>query len=830
MKSNLSSTRVVKVLLALTSLVILVQACLLLLNITVTSDKARRVLVEQLNVLTQREIIIDDKVEITVSLLPEIVVKGIHIKNVDGFGDDDFIYISKARVQISLIPLLTGDFVLDEIEADHAQIRLILDKEGNHNWTFDHLIHSAEATSRVDLKEPEKFNQGKRFSLGQLRLDDINIIFTDEADNRVIEQHIANLLVDIEDKSRPQAEISGTFQEHPYHFSFESDSLHDLASEQLWNLRGTGAIADSKAEMEANILLAKRDIEGSLDLNIKDINLGLLLEMSGIITGEDAASRTMNIHAEFKGDDLADALRTMELELLLHSGYLKWHAILKDEIRELTFNKIALQASWDKPVKLYLDGKIFDETVKLDFTTNHLHELVDGTDKLDVGVTAHVAGSDISLNGKVDLPVNRNMYQLTISFKGKDLEKLNRILNAELPPFNNYRLTGNISSNERGYIVRLDDATIGDTHFKATVVIDASSFKPFWSINLSSKQLQIKDFEFAESKIDQPNPATIKDSLTNTKASESSKYEPGRRLKDVVDNPRIHFDLNLDVENVLAGATELGSSTVKIKLRDDTLIVEDAVINVPDGKIISSASFMAENGKVSGAFQLDIDKFEYGAVVRYFRPDSPQGGVISADIDLQLAGDDFLRLFDEAEGKLDVALWPRNTRTKVFDLWATNLFMIILPEIRKKESRMNCMVALMDIEDGIMKEDFFGIDTTRVWMTGNINVDFKQESVKLSLYPRSKAARLFAVEAPIRAEGGFNDIHLVTNPVDITVAYVSFITSPLHVPARRIFDDKVPEDASEACERFFDRDYVKALKDKIEAEEQKEIDEWLESD
>lgn len=140
------------------------------------------------------------------------------------------------------------------------------------------------------------------------------------------------------------------------------------------------------------------------------------------------------------------------------------------------------------------------------------------------------------------------------------------------------------------------------------------------------------------------------------------------------------------------------------------------------------------------------------------------------------------------------------------------------------------MVALMDIDEGIMKEDFFGIDTTRVWMTGNINVDFKQEYVKLSLYPRSKTAKLFAVQAPIRAEGGFDDIGLITSPVDLTAAYVSFITSPLHVPARRIFENKVPEDASEACERFFDREYVKQLKVKLEAEEQKEIDEWLDSD
>ena len=85
-------------------------------------------------------------------------------------------------------------------------------------------------------------------------------------------------------------------------------------------------------------------------------------------------------------------------------------------------------------------------------------------------------------------------------------------------------------------------------------------------------------------------------------------------------------------------------------------------------------------------------------------------------------------------------------------------------------------------------------------------------------------------DSPIRAEGSLDDIRLNTNPVDLAFAYLSFITSPLHVPARRILGDSVPEDGSERCEQFFDRDYVKKLKQKIEQEEQKEIDEWLDSD
>ena len=477
---------------------------------------------------------------------------------------------------------------------------------------------------------------------------------------------------------------------------------------------------------------------------------------------------------------------------------------------------------------MHLDGKLFNEVIHIDFNTNRLAEFLDDIDKLDVDLKARIAESDIDVKGKLDLPVKKKLFWLDISLKGKNLEKLNRILNSELPPFNNYRLSGSISANEKGFIVKADDSSIGNTHFKTAIVIDTSSFKPFWTVNINSSQLQIKDFEFAETIIKIPDADTITASLKQ--AGGESTDGPGRDLKKLVNEPKMHFDLNLNVDNVLVGESDFGSSIIKLKLRDNTLIVEDAEINVQGGKIKSAAEFRIENNKVTGALKLDVDKFEYGAVARYFSHGSKQGGVISAKIDLKLGGKDFSRLFDHATGKLDVALWPRNNQTKIFDMWANNLFLILLPEIRKKESKVNCLVALMDLEDGIMKEDFFGMDTTKVWMLGNLNVDFSEEHVTLSLYPRSKTARMFAVQAPIRVEGSFDNIKLITNPVDITVAYFSFITSPLHVPARRVFGDKVPEDASEICEKFYDRAYVKKLKEQMEAEEQKEIDELLDSD
>ena len=212
-------------------------------------------------------------------------------------------------------------------------------------------------------------------------------------------------------------------------------------------------------------------------------------------------------------------------------------------------------------------------------------------------------------------------------------------------------------------------------------------------------------------------------------------------------------------------------------------------------------------------------------------PDSLVDGIISIRADLQLGGSDFTRLLDNANGELDIAVWPKNTKpTKALNLWTTNLYLILLPELKKKESYVNCLVGLMDLEEGRLKEQLFVIDTTKLWIYGNIHVDFKQERLKLSLFPQSKTARMFSLQTPIRTQGSFSDISLQINPVDIAGSYVSFITSPLYVPTRWVFGDKVPEDGSAVCEQLFDREYVKKLNADIESKAKEEVDEILRSD
>ena len=809
-------------------MLVVLQTVSVLTGLSFTSDTARNLLSEQIQILTQRDVHIDGEVRMTVSLFPQMIIERIHIRNHEGFGYEDFITLSEARVELSLLSLLTRNIHFADFVANQATIGFILREDGKNNWSFGHLLERSERDVEVGGQGVQE-TKGKRriVVIDRLVLTDITVTYTDLAGSRVINKHFSRLSIDVKDTPEPQAEIAGSMQAYPYEFTLKSDPLEKLSLNEPWNVRASGTIAGRDASMDAVIQLHDQGMEGSIDFKLEDINLGLLLEQTGIIEKETVVAKKLKIDIESTGADIREFIRNADIDLQLQHGYWRWQALPKDSVRELAFNSVAVLISWNKPVRLHLDGRLLSEVIELDFKTNKLSEFFDDKNILDIDLIAHVAGSDIVLKGTLDLPVEKKSFVLDISFNGNELEKLNTILDSEFPPFNDYSLAGTISANRKGFVVRADDASIGNTHFKATIVIDTSAFKPFWTINLNSRQLQIEDFEFADLGIEIPDAKAISSGLRSP--GESGEMA-GRGLERIVNNPKMHFDLNLKVENVLAGEAALGPSSFSLKLRDNTLILHDAEFAVPAGKIKSSLTFRSEDDQVKGTLQLDIDKFDYGAVTRYFKLGDEEGGVVSARIDLELGGRDFSRLFDHATGKLDVALWPRDTKTELFDIWANALFLIILPEIKKKQDRINCIVALLDLKDGIMNEDFFGIDTRKVWMYGDMHVDFRNEQLKLALYPRAKKAKLFALQAPIRAEGNFDNIGLTTTPVDLTVAYLSFVTSPLHVPVRRLLGERVPEDESRACEKLFDREYLKQLKERIELEEQKEIDEWLDSD
>lgn len=813
-------------LLTITALFGLLFAAVHYMNLSFTLDGARRILAEQIQTYTGRDVRIDGEVELTISLFPRLLVQRIHIRNHDDFNDEDFITIDEARVEVQLLPLLSGQLHLSDISADEAKINLLQKKDGSHNWSFD---NAAQASKPADTKtaDPDSKSGMSRFSVGVFQLTNVTIKYSDESRDQVIEKHLDQLLIDLNDKTEPRAEISGKVQGHPYAITFKSDALEVLPSGKPWLLHGTGHITDSQTDLKANVLLKNNEIISNVNITVENVNLGLLLDELGLISGQDALTEKIHIKAKLHGSNLAELYELAEISLLLDKGYWTLQSAETGQKQKLLFTKASSFTSWNKPVELHVDGELADKAIKIDFKTNRLFEFFDETKKLDVDLKANFADSYASMKGALDLPIKTKQFNLDITLNVKNLGKLNSIINADFPPFNDMSLSGNLIANTKGFVLKSAKVAIGDSQFQSSIVIQTNTAKPTWIISLYSQQIQLDDFLFDDWNIEQPNTAAEKDS--KQRYDERNALRLLRQLENLARNPRSNFDLNVKLDKVFSGETLLGKARYQFHLRDNAINLNNVDTEIPGGRITGSVSFEIEDDEVTGHATLNIDKLDYGITTRLFDPKSEIDGVISANVDLQLRGSDITRVLNKATGQIDIAVWPKNTKpARALNLWATNLYLILLPELKKKESLVNCMVGLMDMDEGKMKEELFAIDTTQLWIYGNINVDFEQEYVELSLFPQSKTARLFSLQTPIRAQGSFTDFGLLLNPIDLTETYISFITSPLHVPARRIFGDKISKDGSSICEQLFDREYVKNLKAETEKKEQKEIDSILE--
>jgi hypothetical protein len=202
----------------------------------------------------------------------------------------------------------------------------------------------------------------------------------------------------------------------------------------------------------------------------------------------------------------------------------------------------------------------------------------------------------------------------------------------------------------------------------------------------------------------------------------------------------------------------------------------------------------------------NVDRFDYGVLARRLDPESDMDGVMSLDIGLQSTAPVKAEIMANASGHFDFALVPDNFSAEVFDLWAVNLVSSIAAEVDKDEaSKMNCVVVRLGLEDGLLTEKAVFMDTTRMSVAGKVDIDFKSQEIDILMAPKAKRAEFFSLATPVKVQGSFDDFGMGVGKVRAARSAISFITSPIHVPIRRVFRKEIPADGREACELAWEK-------------------------
>ncbi len=130
-------------------------------------------------------------------------------------------------------------------------------------------------------------------------------------------------------------------------------------------------------------------------------------------------------------------------------------------------------------------------------------------------------------------------------------------------------------------------------------------------------------------------------------------------------------------------------------------------------------------------------------------------GYVDATLDLSGTGNTRREFLSSANGRVILVGGPGELGSRDLDLWAASLVRTMLSKEWKAQdvTRLNCVVARIDVQDGVARTDSILIDTQRITIAGSGTLDLDNEELDLLLKPNPKNATLVSLASPAHVTG-----------------------------------------------------------------------------
>jgi len=537
-----------------------------------------------------------------------------------------------------------------------------------------------------------------------------------------------------------------------------------------------------------------------LDVRSQQVDLGALLERVELFDGLEMTAGQFRLVLRLAGRSAREMMERSEFSATLREGLWRVRDANTGGVLAIGIDEGTITASRDDPMALTLDGKLDKVPLRMVLTTDSLASFGRPKERLSLDAGIEFPYLRLDLEGIAPLPVRRDNLSLGISVVGRRLSDANDFLDISLPPWGPYTMSGTFGSRPSGYYLEALEVAIGSSTLDGKLELLTSRKPPRLVVDLEAGSIQLDDFDTGVW-----SPLTGGGEEESNRGTDNGPAGSGNKGKDrAMLSPQVmrmlEGQVNIRVKEVLSGLDRLGNGNLEATLENGRFSVDPLMLAVPGGRVDLAFSLKPTAVDIALDAKAKIDRFDYGYLARRIDPDSRAAGLISVDVDLKTRGPRLADVMEGAYGGIDLAVWPKDMNAGIFDLWATNLLIEVLPSLDTGDgSKVNCVVALFGIEDGIMRPDSLFIDSTRVQATADGVIDFKNRTINFLATPQPKRPHLFSAQTPIQVEGKFSDFTYGVSPGSLLGTTIRMVTSPVVVPLQWMFVERAPADGEAAC-------------------------------
>jgi uncharacterized protein involved in outer membrane biogenesis len=531
---------------------------------------------------------------------------------------------------------------------------------------------------------------------------------------------------------------------------------------------------------------------------------------------EKEAAEPAASEAEAGGRKLAFA----ELEeLALRDIAVTWHDQATGERESLVVKECTGAAVAGEPIRLVIAGSVREEPFHVRLGAGHLADLLTARPEMPLDLELSIAGAllEIGLDfDALDAPLTedaapgaRAAGSYWLKYEMTRLDTLGRVLGVALPPLGPINLRAEAQIEADHWNLSRLSLRVGETRLDGSASIREGPLRPRAELELTSTRFRIDDFQAEGWSLaggepgDQapaaPSPSEPDEKAPPPEEPATGEAAPRRALLDPELMRLLDAKMALRVDQVMLGEERLGGGKLGASLEDGHLVIDPLVLEIPGGAFALQSELQVDPSQVRARLAMQVEKFDLGVLTRRVQTDTEMGGIFDLDVELEALAPDPASLMRGANGHVDVSFEPVNLEAGLLDMWAVNLLASVLPVVTGGESHINCVVALLDLQDGRMEAQSILIDTTRIQVAGEFDADFHTEKLHAMLQPRPKKPQFFSLGTPVQVNGSFDDFGVGVSALDLAGTVIRVVTDLATYPARFLFIKRVSPDGKEAC-------------------------------
>ena len=450
--------------------------------------------------------------------------------------------------------------------------------------------------------------------------------------------------------------------------------------------------------------------------------------------------------------------------------------------------------SFAKPVELLLRAKYNEIPVKVDGTIGSLDNLTNNKN-FPLNIKASVNDTKLSLNGKIDQPMDARGIDVDVNFDADSLETFEKISGKKLPKTGPIHISGNVSEKDGAYFIKAMQAEVG----KAKAGIDGKITNPkeakgldfiitfetdtltninglagtklpaIGPIKLTTKLAdkdngyQLSDLKFIAGKTDLTGSALInlkgnRPALTASLSSNLVDLVPfASEKKEKVKKKKVFSSDTLPFDALKSADVKLDIKAKQIKTADLTMTNVNMVMNLKNGKLAISP-LNAGVGEGSIALNMNLDasnsktaKMNTEINVKNFHPSTLpdfkekfKDGKTDATINVRGNGKSVAAIMAGLNGKFLAQMGPGTLKSSATSAATTDLFTGIKNAVyggkdSGGDTQIVCGVVNLKIKDGIATADKgIAISTKKMNVIGSGIINLKTEELDIAIDPQAR--------------------------------------------------------------------------------------------